>query len=675
MNLNNHKILSSKDITQTQNNVGLKTINLKRCIDWGFNVPDFIAITNEQCIRLFEDKNFLNNFCEEIPNAFKCALYAVRSSALIEDTDIQSHAGQFHTECGVTRENLSTSINNVLKQANEYLNGNLEQFSIIVQEFIEPDIAGVTFTRDPMGYPDMIIEYHRGRGEQLVSGLKKPNRLYYMRNQTIPNIFKKEGIDLGSFLKIEDLAGIPQDIEWCIKSGVMYILQSRTITTLTKYQRKQFQYLDQTLPSLTPFYFEKTEISEIAPRPAQLTYDLLQLLYSKGGPIDRVYKNYGISYTEQKFLLIIGNELFVDKEKELKSILPSFSYFSNGELRPKLRLGLDLLRTLKNIWGLSLQTNKINDTILNRIYNEIKIKIESPELHFEDPFEAISSFISDYNLIFEINLLSMAALKKLEFKLKTTSLTPNIVLKSAQKFLDNTQYCKISLNTESLLGNSLDIEDESPFLYTDILKECNSSEINLANRNIEEAARYSIILNRFREYGRWLTVIRINQIRSCLITAAKKEKYCDYHNIYFSTLEEIKNKTFNEQTCIKRRKEFNTYQIFKLTNRLSYVRSSSNSKPLGVSSGIAEGTILTFQDLECGKRGILYTDILSPNLVKYFEKLDGIVSQEGGMLSHLAILAREMKIPVIVNFSLTHEIKTGSHVIMNGDTGEIRKIN
>ena len=34
------------------------------------------------------------------------------------------------------------------------------------------------------------------------------------------------------FLEIEDLCGSPQDVEWAIKDGTIYILQSRPITTL-----------------------------------------------------------------------------------------------------------------------------------------------------------------------------------------------------------------------------------------------------------------------------------------------------------------------------------------------------------------------------------------------------------------------------------------------------------
>jgi len=70
-----------------------------------------------------------------------------------------------------------------------------------------------------------------------------------------------------------------------------------------------------------------------------------------------------------------------------------------------------------------------------------------------------------------------------------------------------------------------------------------------------------------------------------------------------------------------------------------------------------------------GKK-ILITKILSPDLVQFFPKIEGILSEEGGLLSHLAIMAREEGIPVISGFSLG-KIKRGDTVEMDGGTGTV----
>ncbi|MBW2139131.1 MAG: hypothetical protein JRH06_16465 [Deltaproteobacteria bacterium] len=50
-----------------------------------------------------------------------------------------------------------------------------------------------------------------------------------------PTLSEEQALELGETgLKIESLFGAPQDIEWAYERGVLYILQSRNIRTLTE---------------------------------------------------------------------------------------------------------------------------------------------------------------------------------------------------------------------------------------------------------------------------------------------------------------------------------------------------------------------------------------------------------------------------------------------------------
>ena len=56
----------------------------------------------------------------------------------------------------------------------------------------------------------------------------------------------------------------------------------------------------------------------------------------------------------------------------------------------------------------------------------------------------------------------------------------------------------------------------------------------------------------------------------------------------------------------------------------------------------------------------------------FFEGISGIITEKGSMLSHAAIISRELGIPCIVNVKdATHILKSGMRVKMNGATGEI----
>jgi pyruvate,water dikinase len=59
--------------------------------------------------------------------------------------------------------------------------------------------------------------------------------------------------------------------------------------------------------------------------------------------------------------------------------------------------------------------------------------------------------------------------------------------------------------------------------------------------------------------------------------------------------------------------------------------------------------------------------------VPLYPSISGLLIERGSILSHSAIVAREMGIPTIVGIrGLTSLVKTGDVVTMNGSTGEIR---
>lgn len=178
--------------------------------------------------------------------------FAVRSSAFGEDGEL-SWAGQFKSELYVTISKLATAILSCANQQNgdevkayaSSLNVKIPKLALVVQEMIDPRIAGVIFCQNPVGNNDeIIIEVVNGVGLGLVDGTKQPTR-YYVEPQKC-EIMKQESGDgevvelqdeqirviVDSAQKLSSFFGKPQDIEWAIdNSGQFYITQSRDITT------------------------------------------------------------------------------------------------------------------------------------------------------------------------------------------------------------------------------------------------------------------------------------------------------------------------------------------------------------------------------------------------------------------------------------------------------------
>jgi phosphoenolpyruvate synthase/pyruvate phosphate dikinase len=635
----------------TKKYFGNKTLRLQECQKQGLSVPPFVALSSKLSSRLFKDTKFRQETAETILQEIQASHYAVRSSALLEDSPNHSFAGQFETKLNVSPHNLSQAIYEVLKQASQYLKGDLDSFSLLIQKYIDPDSAGVIFTRNPLGQREMIIEYTHGSGESLVGGKIKPQKISFYSTEAIPTQLSQIGINneiRKLFYDLETRYQFPQDIEFCIKNNIFYFLQVRPITTITKTQYEEILFLEKTLPQNKAFYFAKTELTEIAPFPDTATLDLLKHIYAKNGPVQKVYKKHKIQYQDTHFIQCIDTELFVDKEKELQSLLPSYTYFSSPQYIPKIRFDKNFFISIKNIYHL----NTLKSSSPEKQFFALKSILEAPEAtNFE---EGSKNFLQNYEHIFEVNLLCGIALKKMEFILNKEKISSSQILDAGDFFLENNNTFKIHIESKKWQGNSLAFNDISDFAYTlsntkkDIshIKKWWDTLPKWKQTQIKTKIEAFLLLNRFREYGRWAVVKQIHELRKHLSQSQKINSRKKVHK----TLPNILSDKFISQK-----------------NILS-----------GISAGEASGILVDRQTLDKKTKTkttkILYSPILSPDLTEYFGQIDGIVSDQGGMLSHLAIMAREAQIPVVVHFSPSKEIKMGDKIYINGTKGEIKLV-
>ncbi|MBE9115332.1 hypothetical protein IQ249_05405 [Lusitaniella coriacea LEGE 07157] len=71
---------------------------------------------------------------------------------------------------------------------------------------------------------------------------------------------------------------------------------------------------------------------------------------------------------------------------------------------------------------------------------------------------------------------------------------------------------------------------------------------------------------------------------------------------------------------------------------------------------------------------ILVTPTVTPEWLPLLQKAAGVVTEQGGMTSHAAILARELSIPALVGVSgATEAIESGESLFIDGIRGEIRR--
>ncbi|MDE6241020.1 MAG: hypothetical protein K2M08_01215 [Anaeroplasmataceae bacterium] len=213
------------------------------------NTPAYFVIPTEYFKSLEKDKQVeeqlkkkINSFCK------KGELYAVRSSAIDEDSSKFSFAGIHDTKLNVKKEDVLSKVYEVYQSAFmplaiEYRTTNglpIEDISmaVVVQKMIvEPEASGVIFTMNPKtDNPDEImVSIVDGLGEDLVSG-KKDSKDYFISSGHIHGDTSfisikvlKQLEKLG--LNLQKRYDVFLDIEFTIKKNKIYFLQARPITT------------------------------------------------------------------------------------------------------------------------------------------------------------------------------------------------------------------------------------------------------------------------------------------------------------------------------------------------------------------------------------------------------------------------------------------------------------
>ena len=95
----------------------------------------------------------------------------------------------------------------------------------------------------------------------------------------------------------------------------------------------------------------------------------------------------------------------------------------------------------------------------------------------------------------------------------------------------------------------------------------------------------------------------------------------------------------------------------------------------GVSKGIFRGEVLKIKSLQEvrateAKGKILLSYSTDPGWFPYLNMAGGLITERGSLLSHSAILARELEKPAVVNIpNIMEELKSGAIVEINGDLG------
>jgi phosphoenolpyruvate synthase/pyruvate phosphate dikinase len=199
---------------------------------------------------------------------------AVRSSAVDEDGTDASFAGQHLTLLNVpSADDLPSALREIWWSANSDSAITYRQrvglftrpsVGVVVQTLLDPDVAGVMFTQNPVtGADERVIEASWGLGEAVVAGLVIPDTFRIDRAGLVlerragrkqvairavatgGTVEEKIAADRAEQLCLDDdqleqlaqlasrceqVYGMARDIEWAFADGTLYLLQCRAVT-------------------------------------------------------------------------------------------------------------------------------------------------------------------------------------------------------------------------------------------------------------------------------------------------------------------------------------------------------------------------------------------------------------------------------------------------------------
>jgi pyruvate,water dikinase len=220
-------------------------------------------------------------------------------------------------------------------------------------------------------------------------------------------------------------------------------------------------------------------------------------------------------------------------------------------------------------------------------------------------------------------------------------------------------------------------------VYRWVLNNARNAVKNRENQRFARTEAYSLIRTLIRAIGsKW-----------------EANKIIDHQDdIFYLELDEIISYIEGVSTCINlkglielRKKEFEAYEDSNPDDRIetegivyynnsfnneSVVKTDNTLKGLGCCPGIVDSKVQVVIKPDASLKlnnEIMVAKYTDPGWVVLFPSVSGLIIEKGSMLSHSAIVAREMGIPAVVGVkNATKILSTGDRVILDGAKGTIK---
>ncbi len=649
---------------------------------------------------------------------------AVRSSATMEDGRAASFAGQFETYLGirsvedahkaVAKCRASLSAPSVVEYCRKSgIDHAAIRMEVILQRMIEPEIAGVAFTVNPVtGAEEVVLEACEGLADELLLGRKQA------LPRTHPLVARYAPEIEATARRIQRHYGAPQDIEFAVQDGLVYVLQARPITRIAfagdigEWTNADFRDGGVASAVCTPLMWSLYNFAFQHSLPVYLRE--MKLLE---GDFEATRMFFGRPYWNlgavKKCLARLPG--FVEREFDT-DLSVQIHYEGNGIETPLTLLGLiKVIPTAFAVEGLFKRQEKFDHAFLNGGFDEVERHYARIDDNVEAAFRKL--VLEDY-LLTETNYfrtIYSASIAKLDFHdgfpeadyaALSAALPPMRHMEPIQAL--RAMASSGQRDVTALLARfrhhsrrELDIReprwDEDRAFVEGLLSSMTVSageDPRPAYERARAEARARVSwrkrgafdrkldrLRKFvwlREEMRDLSSRMYYLIRRHALEIARRRGLGD--DIFFMTIQEVLS---NDRSSVARAREtYESYRAFRAPNEIGS-RFTFSPPPregalrgIGASRGKARGVARVARSVEESvsiERGaILICPFTDPGWTPVLDRVAGVVTETGGLLSHAAVICREYGIPAVLGVpAACDRIRDGVTVEIDGGEGVV----
>lgn len=380
-----------------------------------------------------------------------------------------------------------------------------------------------------------------------------------------------------------------------------------------------------------------------------------------------VYRRFKEEMTEKEILALfdkIQNQLLSCWGITLLN--DTYAFIFTGLLKSRLRKKYENHEQIANsyISGIS------NIESMKPVKEMIKIALEKEKMTSEEYLRRAEEYIDVYG---------DRCLEELKLETETFRTNPELFDKKIAEFAEDKEKLAPLLH-EQKQETGFDIKHDPITRF--LSKRC---MLGIGNREIQR-------LNRSRIYGMVReAVLRLGDIY------ARKNYIDEKRDVFYLTLDEVRSLADTpcdmKQTVFERKKKYEMFALLPAYSRIVFGGKafdknhrninmtsvySGKDELLGVpcSNGVVEGEAYIVTDVKKAsnvKDKILITKMTDPGWVFLLAEAKGVVSEKGSLLSHTAIISRELGIPAVVGIdNLLTTVKNGDTVRLDGATGVVK---